>query len=378
MKILFIIRKSRINAKGECPINCRVTLNGIQAAPFSTGLFLPPKKWNAAAQFAKDRIVNDELHRIRAELTEIFLDMRRDNRYFSAEDIVARFRNGAPKLIGWAEIIQEYVERLRQRNKSPRTIQAYKRHIVRFSEWTKMSPTMVDRQEMKKYYDTLLSSDFSLDYCNKTIQAIFGFFKFLIGRGIIQVNPCQGLGLEWENREDNTFLNQAELLCLINTEWTAPIQKTVDAFLFMCYSGMHVSDYLAIGPGNIQTSEKGQYLAYCREKNGQNAEVPLNPVLAGLMLKYGGIENLPKQAAQKMNIYLKVVAERIGTKKRLTNKVARKTFTDISLNIRKMPEEDVARMLGHKTTKYLAKYGKIRIERILEDWNNDDLVTQSL
>ena len=322
--------------------------------------------------------MNDELQRIRAELTEIFLDLRQGRRFFSPEDIVARYKNGAPKPVEWPGLIQDFVEHMQRRNRSPRTVSAYQRHITRFSEWTNMPPNMVDRQEMKKYYNYLISSEFCVDYCNKTMQAIYGFFKFLIGEGIIKANPCQGLSMEWENKEDTTHLTEGELLSLINTEWSEPVQKTVDAFLFMCYSGMHVSDYLAMGPDNIQSDSDGQYLSYCREKNGQHATVPLSPMLAGLILKYGGVGKLPKQAAQKMNIYLKVVAERIGTKKLLTNKVARKTFTDMSLNIRKLEEGVVATMLGHKSTKYIRKYGKIRVKRILEDWNNDDLVTQSL
>ena len=378
MKILFIIRKSRINAKGECPINCRITLNSIQSTPFSTGLFTSPKKWNPSTQSAKDRIVNDELQRIRAELTEIFLDLRQGRRFFSPEDIVSRYKSGAPKPVEWPALIQDFSEHMKRRNRSPRTISAYVRHITRFSEWSNTPPNMVDRIEIRKYYNYLISSEFCVDYSNKTMQAIYGFFKFLIGEGVIKANPCQGLSMEWENKEDTTHLTEEELFSIISTEWSDPVQKTVDAFLFMCYSGMHVSDYLSISQENIQSTDRGQYLAYSREKNGQPATVPLNPMLAGLILKYGGIEKLPKQAAQKMNIYLKVVAERCGIKKLLTNKIARKTFTDMSLNVRKLPEEIVSSMLGHKSTKYIRKYGKIRVKRILEDWNNDDLPTKAM
>ena len=46
LSILFLLRKNKINTKGMCPIECRITYLG-KRKPFATGLFINPKNWNA-------------------------------------------------------------------------------------------------------------------------------------------------------------------------------------------------------------------------------------------------------------------------------------------------------------------------------------------
>lgn len=378
MKVLFIIRKARINARGECPISCRITIDGERSNIFSTGLFVQPKKWNAKLQKSKDQLIDQELDRIRYQLTELYNEERYQGRRVAPNNILDIYRHGRAPAISWEESISSWLNLLRAKKRSIRTIMAYRRHIMRFREFVKITPQEVERQHLNTYYNVILNNGYDRDYCNKTIQAIYGYFRYLLDTGYIQKNPVVGVRLEWENKIDTTCLTEDEIMLLLVTEWSEPIQKTVDAFLFMCYSGMHVGDYLRMAPDWVDTSEEEGRIVYSREKTGKQCEIPINPMLASLMIKYGGVEKLPKQSAQKMNIYLKSVAQTAGIKKLLTNKIARKTFTDMSLNCRNMSEESVAAMLGHSRTSYVRVYGSVRYKRVKSEWVDNDKPTKML
>jgi integrase/recombinase XerD len=45
MKILFLIKKQKINKAGRTPIICRITYDKSRKQ-FSTGIFIDPKNWN--------------------------------------------------------------------------------------------------------------------------------------------------------------------------------------------------------------------------------------------------------------------------------------------------------------------------------------------
>ena len=68
LKILFLISKARINSKGEAPIRCRITFNGIRKI-FSTGLFINPDYWENTLQIASQP--NEDNNYINTQLSLI-------------------------------------------------------------------------------------------------------------------------------------------------------------------------------------------------------------------------------------------------------------------------------------------------------------------
>jgi site-specific recombinase XerD len=76
---------------------------------------------------------------------------------------------------------------------------------------------------------------------------------------------------------------------------------------------------------------------------------------------------LPVLTNQKMNAYLKEIADTCGIDKNLTFHIARHTFaTTITLS-NGVPIETVSKMLGHKSLKQTQHYAKILDLKISED-----------
>ncbi len=81
---------------------------------------------------------------------------------------------------------------------------------------------------------------------------------------------------------------------------------------------------------------------------------------------------LPVPTNQKMNAYLKEVADICGINKRLTTHCARHTFATSVTLANKVTMENVAKMLGHSSTRMTQHYAKVLDQSILEDMMNVD------
>jgi len=79
---------------------------------------------------------------------------------------------------------------------------------------------------------------------------------------------------------------------------------------------------------------------------------------------------LPILSNQKMNAYLKEIADLCGINKNLTYHIARHTFaTTITLS-NGVPIETVSKMLGHRNLKTTQHYAKILDRKISDDMKN--------
>ena len=75
---------------------------------------------------------------------------------------------------------------------------------------------------------------------------------------------------------------------------------------------------------------------------------------------------LPILSNQKMNSYLKEIADLCGIKKNLTFHLARHTFATMTLS-KGVPIESVSKMLGHTNIKTTQIYARITNKKIEED-----------
>jgi site-specific recombinase XerD len=111
-----------------------------------------------------------------------------------------------------------------------------------------------------------------------------------------------------------------------------------------------------------------------RQKTTTPSPVPLLPVALSVLDKYkdharciASDRALPVLCNQKMNEYLKEIADVCGVSKTLTYHTARHTFaTTVTLN-NNVPIESVSKMLGHKNLKQTQHYAKILNKKISLD-----------
>ncbi len=101
MKILFYIRKSKINSNNLCPLTCRITLESTRKE-FSTGIFINPNNWNAQKQkafpsTAENTQLNTQLSLIKQEINPAFLLLQVQREQFDVEDIFLHYKGEVVK-----------------------------------------------------------------------------------------------------------------------------------------------------------------------------------------------------------------------------------------------------------------------------------------
>ena len=75
---------------------------------------------------------------------------------------------------------------------------------------------------------------------------------------------------------------------------------------------------------------------------------------------------LPVLSNQKMNAYLKEIADLAKIKKPMTTHIARHTFASLSLS-NHVPIESISKMLGHSDIKTTQIYAKMQDRTVYED-----------
>jgi site-specific recombinase XerD len=105
-----------------------------------------------------------------------------------------------------------------------------------------------------------------------------------------------------------------------------------------------------------------------RDKSREMAMIPFSAkpfaLARQILAQYNG--KLPIVTNQTYNRLLKEIAAVVGIKKHVTSHVARKTAAMQWLNAG-VPEETVARMLGHNSTKQLKVYAQVQEKKIAKD-----------
>jgi len=206
-----------------------------------------------------------------------------------------------------------------------------------------------------------------------------GDFKKIIllsvKRGFIFKDPFIGYSLRRKD-VDTEFLVEHELNAILKkTFLTDRLNLVKDIFLFSCFTGLAYADVKKLKTSEIRIGIDGKrWLFIKRQKSTTPAPVPLLPLAIEILDKYKDHPRcvaegkpLPILSNQKMNEYIKEIADLCGIQKELTYHTARHTFaTTVTLN-NNVPIESVSKMLGHKSLKQTQHYAKILNKKVSED-----------
>ena len=132
------------------------------------------------------------------------------------------------------------------------------------------------------------------------------------------------------NRE---FLNETELRKIINKDFDIQRLQTVrDIFIFCCFTGLAFTDVKNLKKEHLVQADNGEWwIRKAREKTDNMCDIPQsNPICneKGLLL--------PVPSNQRMNSYLKEIADVCGIQKNLSTHIARHIISFYSLKTRNL------------------------------------------
>lgn len=148
-----------------------------------------------------------------------------------------------------------------------------------------------------------------------------------------------------------------------------------DIFIFSCFTGLAYADIKKLKAVDIITGIDGsKWISTQRQKTETISKIPLLSTALDILNKYRNhprciIENtvLPTPSNQKLNAYLREIADLCGIQKELTFHCARHTFATTVTLTNGVPIETVSKMLGHRNLKTTQHYAKILDRKISGD-----------
>ncbi|MCF0075706.1 site-specific integrase [Dyadobacter sp. CY261] len=174
---------------------------------------------------------------------------------------------------------------------------------------------------------------------------------------------------------DRVALSAEELLTIIKKKFiTERLRLVRDIFVFSCYTGLAYVDVQKLRRSEIIIGiDGGQWLQIKRQKTESRSSIPLLPEAITILNKY---ENHPQCAStsrllpvlsnQKMNAYLKEIADVCGIEKNIMFHLARHTFATTVTLSNGVPIESVSKMLGHRDLRTTQLYAKVIDSKISE------------
>lgn len=194
----------------------------------------------------------------------------------------------------------------------------------------------------------------------------------------LERDPFAKYKLRFEKVERG-HLSKEELVILENKTFSIErLQSVLDMFLFSCYTGLAYIDISNLGPENILKGIDGKdWLMTKRKKTDTIVKVPLLYQASTIIKNYkehpvakasGTI--FPVISNQRMNGYLKEIADICCISKNLTFHLARHTFATTVTLSNGVPIESVSKMLGHTSIRTTQIYAKVLEHKLSEDMNN--------
>ena len=207
------------------------------------------------------------------------------------------------------------------------------------------------------------------------------FFKRIIliarNNGILIGDPFANYKIRLE-KVDRGYLTEDEIKIILKKKMVSErLEQVRDVFIFSCFSGLAYVDVANLKEDNIRKSFDGNlWIITKRQKTNTDVNVPLLDIPKMILEKYKGkLPNgkvLPIISNQKLNAYLKEIADVCGIKKNLTFHTARHTFATTTTLAKGVPIETVSKMLGHTNIETTQIYARITNNKISNDMQGLD------
>lgn len=381
---MFFIRRTKLRKNLEAPVMLRITVNG-DRTEFSIQRTILPDQWNgergcakANTRFGKE--LNQCLDQIRLQVYQRHQELLSRNLPVTASALKGAYLNGIGE-----EDVHNLLELYREHNANLKSMidkgvsratyirhETSRRNLERFLrdayQVEDINLKDVDHVFIKDY-ETYLRTTRNCNN-NSTVKYIKNFGKIIkeaMNRDWVQANPFRNVKFHLEE-VDKPFLSQVELNRIMKKEFAITrIAQVRDVFVFCCFTGLAFIDVKTLTLKDLEQGVDGTlWIRKQRNKSKQWAHIPLLPQARQIIDQYRSNPQcqrkgvlLPVLSNQKMNAYLKEIADLCGIQKNLTTHCARHTFATTVTLANKISMESVSKMLGHSSLTMTQKYARI-------------------
>jgi integrase/recombinase XerD len=392
--ILFWINTSR-TPNGNAKLFVRITVNG-KRANIGLNRDVPVDLWDVNAKKVMGnsknaKEINKHIDLVRAKLYNIYQELDYKNELITSKLLKARFLGEDDASKSLQEILA-YHNRKIENTLSKGTIRNFgitEKYINKFlNQRLQTSDVFLKSLNYKfisdfetfltEYYPTGHPKAMSHNTVMKHIQRLRKIVTLAYHLEWIEKDPF----IRWKTTFEKTnreFLSANELSNLETYNFKLDrLDRVRDLFVFSCYTGISYADIIKLTPLNISFGINGEkWILTKRQKTKTPIKIPILEKAQDILNKYeehpitqitGTL--LPVITNEKLNLYLKEVADAVGITKNLTFHMARHTFATTVTLSNGVPIETVSKLLGHTKIATTQIYAKVLDNKISEDIMN--------
>jgi integrase len=380
--VLFFIRKSRTLKNGMIPIYIRITVKG-ERAEVSANMFVESDSWdtgrgklkpsakNASAQ-------NQYLDNLKFKVQEHKRLLLERGKPLTALNLKNSYLGFTEENRGILEIFDVHNKRCKELSGidfAPGTVERYetaRKHVAQFISQKfkrKDLPLTEINHLFIKDFEHFLKIERKCAH-NTSLKYLTNFKKIIrtaMENDWIKTDPFKGIKYRLQEI-DAEYLNEEELEKIRHKKFSIKrLEKVRDIYIFCCFTGLAFIDVKNLSEENILKESKGRvWIRKRRQKTHKLSSIPLHPIPIYIIDKYKNDplclhtgRLLPVSTNQKMNAYLKEIADLCGINKKLTTHTARHTFATTVALSNNISIEAVSEMLGHSSLKMTKRYARV-------------------
>jgi len=390
ISILFYTKSSRALINGLLPIYLRITVDGVRIE-ISTSRYVEKSKWSVEGAKIKGnseeaRSINNYLDILKNKVYDTEKTMLNNNIAINANSFKNKFLGIEEKQRMLIPIFQEHNKRMKALVDKEFALNTYKRyetsleHIRCFIKY-KYALNDISIKEVNLAF--INDFDFylrSIKNCNnnstiKYVRNLGKIIKSCYANEWIERDPF--LNYKGKVKEvERDFLSKEEINSIYGKDFsTTRLNQVKDIFIFCCFTGLSYIDVFQLKKSNVEIGIDGKKWIFThRQKTESPSRIPLLQIPEEIIRKYADNPQclnedrlLPVLSNQKMNSYLKEIADVCGINKELTFHIARHTFATTITLTNGVPIESVSKMLGHKSLRTTQHYAKILDKKVSDD-----------
>ena len=385
--LTFYARKPKTE-KSEYPLYARISVGG-QMTEFTIGRSVNPKHWNQKRNQSdgtsrRDKELNKFLEMVRARFCEIHNMLIRENKLVNPAVLKAHYMGTMEKPKMMCEVFREANEKRKE--------ELDRGDIVKptYQRWTRCVDYLEDFFKLHYKTDDIpikevtsgMLDDFehflrmkkscANNAAVRYLRCVKNVLQYALAHKWIDHDPFIGKKYQ-RTYNERQFLSEAELKAVMNLNLKdiPRLELVRDTVVFCCFTGLAFCDVKTLLRSDISTDANGAvWIRKARAKTGELCVIPMLDIPMQLADKYAdnpvvkatGVV-LPVITNQKMNAYLKEIADLAKIKKLLTTHVARHTFATTSL-CNNVSIEVIRKMLGHTDIKTTQIYAKMQDQAV--------------
>ena len=394
--IQFVLRLPKNKKDEMATVYARITVNG-RRTEISLKKKVSINNWDEAKGRAKGKRqeivkLNSHMEQVRSLIFDCYQELIQQNKPVSVDAVKAKYLGEDIEEAMTLLKMIEYHKQVAIGKLAPGTMKNYYTTENYLKKFVKHQYNKSDISLDELNYRFILDfENFLINYESvdhhkalnnngvmKHMERLRKIVNMAVMMDLLEKDPFSKYKLHFEKVERG-HLTKEELKVLSKKNFKIErLQSVLDMFLFSCHTGLAYIDIFNLTQENIVKGIDGRdWLMTNRQKTNTTVRVPLLPEAVQLVKKYkdhpvavakGTL--FPVVSNQRMNGYLKEIAEICGINKNFTFHLARHTFATTVTLSNGVPIESVSKMLGHTSIRTTQIYAKVVEHKLSEDMQN--------